>query len=135
MLRTGEPTPTYPARRPHIQLTGVEVTGLCEKCFDLGNKTGCETTHFCPEETGYPWCADKQMACDALGPDKLTGVTATMGRGCCKKYAEDNTGAACGGMPCPDDQAAEYGASDHDHLAPSTTATSTTSTHHHHHHH
>lgn len=93
--------------KTYDQLTGVEVTDLCEKCFDLGNKTGCETTHFCPEETGYPWCADKQMDCDALGPDKLTGVTAAMGRGCCKKYADDNTGAACGGMPCPDDKAAD----------------------------
>ena len=56
------------------------------------------------------WRAGGRMQdCDALGPDKLTGVTAAMGRGCCKKYADDNTGAACGGMPCPDDKAAEYG--------------------------
>lgn len=95
------------SEKEYDQLSGAEVTQLCEQCFDLGKKTGCETTHFCPEETGYPWCGDKQLGCDALGPDKLTGVTAAMGRGCCQKYAQDNTSNVCGGMPCPDDQAAD----------------------------
>ena len=61
------------------KLSGAQVTAMCEACFDLGAKSGCTNTHFCPEETGFPWCADKTMACDALGPDKLTGVTAAMG--------------------------------------------------------
>ena len=49
------------SQKTYDQLTGVEVTSLCEKCFDLGQKTGCESTHFCPEETGYPWCGDRQV--------------------------------------------------------------------------
>lgn len=93
------------SQRPYTKLTGSEVTALCEACFDLGSKTGCDTTHFCPEETGYPWCADRQLICDSLGPDHLTGVTAAMGRGCCAKYVQGNTSAACGGLPCPDDEA------------------------------
>ena len=51
----------------------------------------------------WPW----QLGCDALGPDHLTGVTAKMGRGCCQKYAQGNTSGACGGLPCPDHEAAD----------------------------
>ena len=91
--------------KEYAQLTGAEVTALCGTCFDLGNATGCNSTHFCPEETGFPWCGDATLVCDALGTDHVKGVTAVMGRGCCAKYAAGNTSAACGGLPCPDGEA------------------------------
>ena len=93
------------SQKTYQQLSGAEVSKLCDACFDLGANSSCKTIHFCPEETGYPWCSTKQMECDSLaGSDNLTGVTAAMGRGCCDKYRQDNTSLACGGMPCPDFQ-------------------------------
>jgi hypothetical protein len=94
--------------KEYEKLSGAEVSDLCEQCFALGKQTGCEDTQFCAEETGFPWCSDKQMECDQLGgTDKTTGVSAAMGVGCCAKYREDNTSKACGGMPCPDHEAAD----------------------------
>ncbi|CAE8700722.1 unnamed protein product [Polarella glacialis] len=105
--RTPECPDKQMSEKTYEELTGAEISAFCESCFDAGGKTGCTSTHFCPEETGYPWCGDKRLACDALGAHQLQGVTAAMGRGCCQKYAQGNTSAACGGLPCPDHQATD----------------------------
>ena len=96
------------SQKEYEKLDGDTVSELCEACFTLGKSTGCQDTHFCAEETGFPWCSDKEMECDQLGgTDKTSGVTAAMGVGCCAKYRQDNTSTACGGMPCPDSQASD----------------------------
>jgi hypothetical protein len=42
------------SEKTYQELTGEEVTTLCEECFAMGRTTGCRDTHFCPEVTGYP---------------------------------------------------------------------------------
>lgn len=40
------------SKKTYDQLSGTAVSLLCDACFDLGAASGCETIHFCPEETG-----------------------------------------------------------------------------------
>jgi hypothetical protein len=45
------------SKKEYSQLSGTAVSLLCQACFTLAATTGCEDTHFCAEETGYPWCS------------------------------------------------------------------------------
>jgi len=95
--------------KEYEQLTGAQMTALCESCFDLIDKSKCKTGKFCPEVTGYPWCGDKSLYCDQLGNDKIVGVTHKLGKACCGKYSDHSMAEKCGGLPCPDHQAGATG--------------------------
>jgi hypothetical protein len=101
--------------KTYNKLSGANITSLCEECFDLAARKSCKDAKFCPMLTGYPWCGDHKLDCDieggdtdddAFAGDRLKGVTAAMGRGCCKKYLDHTLADKCGGLPCPDHQAA-----------------------------
>ena len=47
------------------QLSGAEVSELCDECFAEGEKVGCTDSHFCPELTG---CVDQTALTLAAPP-------------------------------------------------------------------
>lgn len=70
----------------------------------LAAQSTCGDAKFCPMVTGKTWCgAASSLSCDTLDgfdvENEYPGVTGSMGRKCCQKYATGNTDSSCGGLP------------------------------------